>query len=233
VSNPIDMDREISALSSKNARPGEIISMDPQGPVSPATREGFSIWFLYKDVCTEYDHVITAKDQSTVTVKNATTVVFDWYLAHGCKPRILRCDFNKVVVSDEFRSWLLHTYGARVENSVPYAHWQNAVERDVQTVLNGVSTLLHAQRWLRADAWDLALFHYIDCRNRSPNAKCPTSSPRQAVTKEVTDLSQAFLFAFGDLLAVATPGNESLASPGLDSSTASHICWKCGGLQAR
>jgi hypothetical protein len=58
-----------------------------------------------------------------------------------------------------------------IQRSIPYSHWKVAVERDVQTVVYGVSVLLHGQEWSKADSWDLALQHFVSIRNRTPNAK--------------------------------------------------------------
>ena len=91
------------------------------------------------------------------------------------------------------------------EYSAPYCHWQNSVERDVQTVTRGVSTMLHSQPWLRADCWDLALFHYVACRNRTPNVHHATMSPFQRIHKESTNLRNTFKFSFGDIVAVGLP----------------------------
>jgi hypothetical protein len=75
-------------------------------------------------------------------------------------------------------------------------------------VVNGVSNLLYGQHWLRADAWDLALFHFIDCRNKSPNSRSKDGrSPWQVFTKEQLDFEVEKRFEFGDLVAVGLPGN--------------------------
>lgn len=72
-----------------------------------------------------------------------------------------------------------------IPSSVPYAHWQNAVERDVQTIVNGTSTLIHSQPWLPADCRDLPLFHFVDIRNRAPNKRTGDKSPHEPmITKE-------------------------------------------------
>ena len=46
----VDADREWSVLSSANASPGDIISMDLNGPVMAATDEGSQLIFLLQDV---------------------------------------------------------------------------------------------------------------------------------------------------------------------------------------
>jgi hypothetical protein len=84
------------SLSSRNALPGEIISMDPNGPVTPMTSRRHKLWFLFKDVASGFDHSVFASDQSMESVKEAVTFVFDWYVAHGRTVRILRSDHMKV-----------------------------------------------------------------------------------------------------------------------------------------
>ena len=91
----------------------------------------------------------------------------------------------------------------RHEASIPYQHYQNAVERDVQTIVNGTATLLLAQSWLRKDNWDLAMFHYVDVRNKTPNVR--EISPYQIITKERVDLARDYPFAFGDFVCVHRP----------------------------
>jgi len=197
-------------LSSRNALPGEIISMDPQGPVTPMTSRGHKLWFLFKDVGSGYDHTVFASDQSMQSVKEAITFVFDWYVKHGKTVRILRSDHMKVALSDEFQAWIFEKYGTTCQHSIPYCHWQNAVERDVQTVVAGTSVALHAQQWLNASCWDLAMLYFLDCRNRTPNKRNKDGrSPLQLITGEVTDFESNLRFAFGDLLACATAGNTS------------------------
>jgi hypothetical protein len=91
------------------------------------------------------------------------------------------------------------------EYSSPYSQYQNSVEREVQTVCKGVSTLLHSQTFLVNSDWDIALSHYIDCRNNIPNIHHPTMSPYQQCTGRSSDMSKKFLYPFGDLVAVRIP----------------------------
>ena len=189
-------------LSSKIAAPGDIISFDPQ-TCTPAASDGSSNWFLFKDISTGMNHVTFSTDAQMPTVQAAVDRVFSWYKSNGCVPKLLRTDTSKVVLSPGFHTWLLEKWNATVQRSLPYAHWQNAVERDVQSIVRGTSCLLHAQRWLRADSWHLALSHFIELRNRTPRAHS-SQSPIQLLTGEVCDWSTMNRFAFGDLLAVST-----------------------------
>jgi hypothetical protein len=70
---------------------------------------------------------------------------------------IWRVDDAKGLNSVELRSWLWKKYLVKIQSSIPYSHWQVAVERDMQTIVNSASALLHGQEWLKADSWDLAL----------------------------------------------------------------------------
>jgi hypothetical protein len=206
--DPADVVDPDAPLSSRTAKPGEIISMDPCGPVTPAAQGKYPYWFLFKDVATGMDHTMTATNLNTETWKAAVVQTFDWYRSYGVTPKILRCDADRIPLSNDFKKWLLDTYGARVQHSLPYTHYQNAVERDVQTVVTGVASLMYGQHWLRADCWDLALFHFVDCRNKTPHANSRDGlSPWQTFTKEQLDFDLEKRFQFGDLVAVGLPGN--------------------------
>ena len=89
--------------------------------------------------------------------------------------------------------------------STPYRHFQNSVEREVQTYIKGVSLLLHSQQWLQANQWDLAVHHFADVRNHTPNVHHAFKSPDHRVNGKATNLSKQFQFAFGDLVAVGIP----------------------------
>ena len=202
-----EFDNEEGAeLTSKNARPGEIISMDPVGPITPASSEGYDYFYLFKDVASGFNTVLCASSKNSDHILQAVKYVFDFYKKHGWTVRILRTDAEKEFLSstvDEF----LSAQNVTLQTSVPYAHWQNAVERDVQTVVKGTSTLLHAQPWLPANCWDLALFPFVDVHNRTPN-KRSTVSPHQLVTKGHTDFRTSYGFAFGDIVSVVIPDNQ-------------------------
>jgi Reverse transcriptase (RNA-dependent DNA polymerase) len=209
INEVTEADKDPSAgLTSKNCGNGEIISMDPSGIINPATREGRNVFILFKDIKSKMLHTTVSQFANTETIQASIDIVFGWYHRHRFKPKILRCDSARHLISDSMKEWLWEKWECVIENSAPYAHWQNAVERDMQTVVNGASTLLHAQRWLTADCWDLALFHYVQLRNRTPTSKS-FLSPYQQLTGHALDWNTKFKFCFGDLVAVALPGNET------------------------
>lgn len=208
------------ALSKRNALPrqrepserkvaiGEIISADPVGKINPESANG-DVWFiLFKDICTGFEYVVTSKTKSAKAFVDALDEVVRFFAFHNHTVKTLRTDSeNTFDVSEELISYLERN---RIlsERSAPFAHHQNSVERDVQTVIKGVAAMMHGQLWLRASYWHYALRHYVKLRNRMINVHHKHKTPHQRVTGERTDFSNTFMFAFGDLVSVTLPKPE-------------------------
>ena len=193
-----------SANEHEKYAPGECISADPSGSISTAGPKGEKIFFLFKDVGTGYLHAILSKTNDSDSFLEALKQVIKFYKRHGYKPRILRTDYGnelKSAIVDDF----LAIEKMVAQHSAPYRHFQNSVERDMQTVVKGTATLLHAQPWLRSDRWTDALRHFVDCRNRVPNIHTFNKSPHHVIVGEHTDLRRTHKFAFGDLVSVGIP----------------------------
>ena len=183
--------------------PGEIISADIVGKINPPTYDNQHCYYiLFVDVATGYMHAFTAKVKDSFD--DALCQVIEWYKSNGLTPKILRTDSEMVLQSQSVTS-ILQEHGMTAEYSAPYAHYQNIVERYVQTCNKGISTMLHAQEYLPANTWHLALFHFIKCRNHTPNKKSKLSTPHQIITGSTVNLSKQFQFTFGDTVAVRIP----------------------------
>jgi hypothetical protein len=93
--------------------------------------------------------------------------------------------------------------GIKPQYSLPYAHYQNLVERYVQTIVKAVSVTIHGQSFLKANLWDYALFYAVDRRNLMPNSKTGRNTLLQLVTgNNHVDLERENLFSFGELVIV-------------------------------
>jgi hypothetical protein len=189
---------------SGTARPGEILSLDPVGIINPAASNGHKYFWLVKDVCTGYNWVLTSKDKSADSAMSAIDYVVKWLRVRHKTVYKIRTDYEMVLRSQTVLDYCADN-SIRMQYSIPYKHCQNAVERDVQTIVRGTSLLLAAQPWLRKDSWHLALAHFVDIRNRNPNSRTKFKSPYQIMTGEQLDLDREFKFTFGDFVAVATP----------------------------
>ncbi len=184
--------------------PGEIISGDIVGKIQPATTEGHCYYFLFVDVATGYMHAFTSKSKTEFIP--ALEKVIAWYKNHKCTPKVFRSDSEILLNSKEMSELLNHPSVCMTsERSAPYTHYQNIVERYVQTCNKGVATMIHAQRFLPANTWNLALYNWIRCQNHTPNSKSCPRTPHHVITGNQTNLSKQFQFAFGDILAVRIP----------------------------
>jgi hypothetical protein len=98
----------------------------------------------------------------------------------------------------------------RVQNSAPYSQWQNSVERNIQTAIKAVATLLHAQRFLPATFWDSGIAHFVDIRGHTPNKLLGGRSPMEVITNKPTNISNVYLFYFGEpiLLTIVPPEHK-------------------------
>ena len=181
--------------------PGYCISGDIV-PVSPPAHDGSTMFFLFADVRTGYMVAYTgkAKDAFVESFKSAVKHFRTW----GHEVKAFRSD-AETVLKDGKMGQYLEDNGYVHELSTPEAHYQNFVERYVQTITRFTSALLHGQDILQSKHWDWALFHAIDCRNRVPNVKCSPSTPHEMVTGEKVNLAKTFQFTFGDLVAVHLP----------------------------
>jgi hypothetical protein len=163
---------------------------------------------MFKDVASRHGHIVTSESHDTANTIDAISYAVAWYRSYdGYDPKLLRTDSSAEYMSEGVKTWL-GEHGMRLQNSIPYCHYHNAVERDIQIVVRGArSALLHAQTWLCADCWDLASWHFMDCRNRTPTTGF-LESAHQRITKEVLDFNEVFRFAFGDIVVVAIPDHE-------------------------
>lgn len=175
------------------------------GIISPATIDGYKYFWLFKDVCTGFNHVYLSANKDSNTFLEALDECITWYRSHSKTVKKLRTDDEPLFKAANIVEYLRRPdINIKHQSSVPYCHWQNAVERDVQTIVKGTSTLLHSQPWLGANQWNLALYHFISIRNRTPNNK-HTQSPHQMITGQALDFENSFKFAFGDFVAVGIP----------------------------
>ena len=75
-----------------------------------------------------------------------------------------------------------------MRQTVPYEHWQNFVERDIQSFNKGVAVLMNDQEYLSAKYWLFAVFHWVNVHNRPPNLSSELQSPGQMITKSKFNL---------------------------------------------
>ena len=191
---------------SSTCAPGNILSIDPS-PVNPVASNGHCWEWLIKDIATGYNWACTTKNKEATTAVAVVDSVIVWLRTERHKTYTIRTDSEAIFQSDAMNAYCKKE-NLKLQHSTPYVKEQSAVERDMQTVNQGVALLMASQPWLRKDKWDLALFHYITLRNRTWNVNCArfgNRTPHHIMTGLSTDLSREFKFVFGDLVAVHVP----------------------------
>ena len=184
--------------------PGFCVSGDIV-PVSPPAYDGSTMFFLFADVRTGYMIAYTGKAKDSFL--EAFKKVVEYFRRWGHEVRAFRSDAETVLKDGRMGDYL-REHGYIHELSTPEAHYQNFVERYVQTIARFTSAILHGQDILQSKHWHWALYHAIDCRNRVPNIKCSPSTPYEVVTGMKVNLSKTFQFVFGDLVAVHMPKDK-------------------------
>ena len=181
--------------------PGYCISGDIV-PISPTAQDGSTMFFLFADVATGHLLAYTSKTKSGFL--DAFKSACEFYKSNEHTVKIFRSDSETVLVDGAMGAYLAEQ-GYVHEKSAPEADYQNFVERYVGTVIKAVAALLHGQHFLRAEHWHWALFHAINCKNRTPNKKSCPRSPHEIITGQRVNLQKSFQFTFGDLIAVRLP----------------------------
>lgn len=186
---------------------GEVISGDPIFKIYPESCEGDLGAFIFSDECTGFLHIFTGRYKSQFM--DCFKAVVLWYKSYNHVVKYLQTDSENVVLSAELTEWCLEK-GCHGIRSIPYEHWQNAVERDVQSFNKGVSALMNGQRYLSADYWHLAAVHWGDLRNNTPNVNTGNSTPWKLVTGEALSLEEKYLFKFGEVVCVPVVGPDKI-----------------------
>jgi hypothetical protein len=183
-----------------NLQVGELISGDIIGKIQPPTRDGDIYFYLFVDKKTGYMKMYTAKTKDGFVT--ALEDVINHFQKYGPKIKFFSSDSEQIMKWGPVKQ-LLENKGIQSEYSLPYAHYQNLVERYVQTITKAVSTIVHGQSLLKAILWNYALFYVVNCHNATPNTKTGHQTPNQLVTgTKYLDLQHEHFFSFGELVIV-------------------------------
>ena len=179
-------------------RPGECISCDNVGPINPRSMEGFTCFFLFRDTHSRRLHVYPARNADEETYLECLYDVILFYHRKGFKSKIIRTDFYSTFTSAGAIQYYREN-DLEHQVSTAYKHWQNAVERDVQTVVCNVAAVIHSADLIRADAWAKALEHWVALWNDTPLSANRTSPNAIVHPGHSVDAKYQYRFAFGDV----------------------------------
>ena len=183
---------------------GECISYDNVGPISPESIEGYRQFIAFRDTRSKYLFCYPVKTCNEDTFLYHLQRVLRFFTSRGFKPRILRSDYYTTLRSAKANQFYEDNQ-CRHESSAPYQQWQNAVERDIQTILSNVSATIHGQDFMRADIWAHTLTHWTRLHNAFPHAVLRDTPARLIDPTFMVDAHHQFRFVFEDLLCFPPP----------------------------
>ena len=122
--------------------PGEELSVDYQGKISPKSVRGYCGYYAFRDKYTGYRHAIMVKDKTADTYLIALQKVINFYNSHGHVVETLRCDAGTTENDDNVVAHLNKHHSIVVQPAAVGKQSQNPVERNVQTSIKGVGCLL-------------------------------------------------------------------------------------------
>ena len=188
---------------------GECISYDNVGPINPPSIEGYKQFLAFRDTRSKYLFNFPVKHCDEDTFLYYLERVLRFFTSRGFKPRILRSDYFSTFRSNKCLTFY-EDHQCRHETSAPYQQWQNAVERDIQTILGNVSATIHGQDFLRADIWGHALSHWTRLHNAVPHSVLQDTPARIIDNSFHIDAHHQYRFAFGDILCFPLQDHERL-----------------------
>ena len=181
-------------------RIGEIISMDNVGPpISPTSIDGYSSLFVFRDIASKTLFTYPIKSPNEDTFLYYLNRVIKYFLDHGFTPRILRTDYFSTFISKASEVYYTNN-NLEHQTSAPYQQWQNSVERDVQTLVNNTSAVLHGQDHIRADCWTYAAQHWTSLHNNLPHPVTKRAPLQMLNPNHRVDATHQFRYQFGDIL---------------------------------
>lgn len=172
---------------------GYAVSID-YVPVSIPAYGGFTAQFIVRELSIGYILVFLVKQKTEfVTVAQK---IRSYFLQFKSALRIIYTDAGLVEMSESTRHQLALIHVA-IHSAPPEQQNQNPVERTVQTLNYGISTMLAAQKFLPNEAWGLAAISYAATANATPNRLSGDSSPMFLLTGRHPHLPTMFKFSFG------------------------------------
>jgi hypothetical protein len=143
---------------------GEEFSVDAIVKVNPVSIRGFTGYYVFKELSVGYLFVVLFKTHDAENLVASFKEMYLFFRSHGHRPKQLRFDAGRVEnsrhVYEELSKMEVETSPAAVEQQN-----QNPVERDVQTVKKGVSSMMIDQSSLSASYWCFGISMFIDARN--------------------------------------------------------------------
>ena len=180
--------------------PGEEISVDYQGKISPVSVRGHTGFYLFKDRYSGFRHAVMVRDKTSKTYLSALQSVISFYNQYGYSVRIIRCDAGTTEADTEVVRTLNKDHHIHVDPAAVEHQNQNPVEREAHTLIRGVGYLMVDQQLLSSKWWCYAVQSWIQTANCRPHSNSlieGSASAEELVTNVTPDIESKFRFPFG------------------------------------
>jgi hypothetical protein len=175
-------------------RPGQMISIDYVGPITPVSIRGFNGYFIFKCLRSGYINIYLTTLKSSEFLQAAIKEEVQFYNLHGFIVEVFRFDSGSVELAAP-TSELLKKLDIRPDPAAVGSQFQNPVEREVQTMVKITGVNMLDQEALQDEFWCYGTQHFRDTSNATSRSDEP--SPDEIVLGIAPDLSTHFQFPFG------------------------------------
>jgi hypothetical protein len=157
------------------------------------------------------------KSKDAATYLSAIQLVITYYNSHGHSIRKIRCDAGSTEADASVIEHLANHHKIVVDPAAVGKQNQNPVEREAQTLIKGVGSIMADQQSLGASWWCYAVESWVDtanCRPHSTDTMENFASSQEIITGTAPDLSTKYLFPFGCPVTFVKPtGRDSHFDP--------------------
>ena len=174
---------------------GHTISVDYQGKINPVSVRGYTGYFLFLDLVSNFLIAILTRGKEADKFLDALGIVTLFYQSYGHSTSVIRFDAGSTENSHLCIQGI-QAMGMRADPAAVGSQFQNPVERAVQTLNKGVSAVLISQETLPPTYWCYAVEYWIKTANATPSTDRGIT-PQEDVTGKAPDLASSFRFPFG------------------------------------
>ena len=158
-------------LNKNIIQPGELISANPSGGINPESLDKDILFFLFTCKATGYLWSIPSNSKTSSAFLEALIIVNNFINTYQFKIKILQTDSE-----NNLKNQIQHI------TSTPNQHYQNLIERHMQTVIKGISTILHSKSFLR-EACTYTFLSVKKSITKYKNKKQKTNHPTKYLLK--------------------------------------------------
>uniref|UniRef100_A0AAV1TIP8 Polyprotein n=1 Tax=Peronospora matthiolae TaxID=2874970 RepID=A0AAV1TIP8_9STRA len=204
---------EEDAETRESSRSDVVVCSDVLGPITPASKSGFSYAVTFIMMKSRYVTVYPLRKKSDVA-SAFKRFYQDVKTASGTKIKVLRSDNGGEYRNETMNSFCKAKF-IKQEFTVPYNPEQNGMAERMNRTLVEMTRCMLKESGLDKSYWCEALMTAADIRNILPNASNKNSSPHEMVFKKVPRIDHMRVFGAQCYAHVAKEKRKKLDDSGV------------------